>query len=256
MDKDTISVTPVRVNTRLEDLRASVDNRAGIGGQGRHTKIYARGHHCTACDRLSSGARDDARRAEGELDAHAIRHVSGMEVTPVLVQRAPRYVFVVGEVKTTQAVIRWKGRRRSCKQLPWPTGLESWSERESGCHIHRAEDWRLIATMVDVPAGISSATVPWRRNLDRHRPDHRSEIEDPAVRRLREPGVHTWHLRCRAAHVQSLLDEPLDTHKLVRLSRFVHGGASRLCQCQLMRPDVGHERCEQEHRTAPKSRAW
>ena len=35
----SITVTPVRVNTKLEDLRATVDARAGTGGQGLEVRV-------------------------------------------------------------------------------------------------------------------------------------------------------------------------------------------------------------------------
>src|SRR5436190_929029 len=38
-----ITVTPIKVNTKLEDLRATVDSRAGTGGQGRRARVTPEG---------------------------------------------------------------------------------------------------------------------------------------------------------------------------------------------------------------------
>ena len=37
-----ITVTPLRVNTKLEDLRATIDRRAGVGGQSQSVRVTPR----------------------------------------------------------------------------------------------------------------------------------------------------------------------------------------------------------------------
>jgi len=146
-----ITVTPLRVNTKLEDLRASVDRRQGIGGQSQLARVTPEGS--IALPALGSVyvqglTLDEARK---ELAERYRREVEGIEVIPVLVGRAPRYVYVLGEVGAP-------GRF----DLTGPTTLlqslamaGSWN---NGAHLRqivvlrRGDDWRMLATMVDVDA--------------------------------------------------------------------------------------------------------
>ncbi|NQU19635.1 MAG: polysaccharide biosynthesis/export family protein [Candidatus Nealsonbacteria bacterium] len=146
-----ITVTPMKVNTKLEDLRASVDRRQGIGGQSQLVRVTPEG--TIALPALGSVyvqglTLDEARK---ELAERYRREVEGIEVIPVLVTRAPRYVYVLGEVGAP-------GRF----ELSGPTTVlqalamaGSWN---NGAHLRqivvlrRGDDWRLLATMVDLDA--------------------------------------------------------------------------------------------------------
>jgi len=89
------------------------------------------------------------REFKQELDTRYNELIEGVEVTPVLTVRAPRYAYVLGEVKLP-------GRYT----LEAPTTVMqavalagSWN---FGANLHqviifrRADDWRLIATMLDL----------------------------------------------------------------------------------------------------------
>ncbi|MGY8771527.1 MAG: polysaccharide biosynthesis/export family protein, partial [Pirellulales bacterium] len=93
-----ITVTPLLVNTKLEDLRASVDSRAGFGGQGRRGRVTPEGTiQLPAIGSVPAQGLtlDELKR---EIDERYNVEVEGIEVSPILVQRAPRYVYVIGEV--------------------------------------------------------------------------------------------------------------------------------------------------------------
>lgn len=145
----SITVTPIEVNTRLQDLLASVDARQGQGGLQLQVvvtpdgKIYVPGLGAVCAQGLT------LEELKDEIDARYAATIPGVAVTPVLVQRAPRFLFVLGEV-------RQPGRF----ELTGPTTLMgaialagSWN---TGANLRqvvvfrRGEDWRLMATMVDV----------------------------------------------------------------------------------------------------------
>ena len=63
-----ITVTPLKVNTKLEDLRAVIDRRAGIGGQSQTRADYARGHDLAAGHRHRAGPRADAARTASRTE--------------------------------------------------------------------------------------------------------------------------------------------------------------------------------------------
>ena len=84
-----------------------------------------------------------------EIDARYARIVDGLGVTPVLTQRAPRFIYVVGEVAqpgrydlvgpttVTQAISLAQG---------WNVG----ANLNQIVIFRRAHDWRLLATKVDI----------------------------------------------------------------------------------------------------------
>ena len=113
-----MSVTPVKLNTRVEELRAAVDQRYGTGGQGVYVRVTPAGYiqlPSIGSVPAQGLTLDEIKR---EVEARYARRFHGIEVTPVLDRRAPRYVFVTGEVKTP-AASSWKGPPRPSKRLRW-----------------------------------------------------------------------------------------------------------------------------------------
>jgi len=148
-----ITVTPLRVNTKLEDLRATVDSRYGAGGQQRLARVTPAGN--ISLPVLGSVFVQGLTLSElqVELNERYQEQIFGIEIVPVLAQRAPRYVYVLGEVGTP-------GRF----ELTGPTTLlqalsmaGSWNV---GAYLRqivvfrRADDWSLMATMVDLRAAL------------------------------------------------------------------------------------------------------
>jgi len=148
-----ITVTPLKVNTKLEDLRASVDRRAGIGGQSQLVRVTPEG--TIALPALGSVPAQGFTLPElqRELNERYRAEIEGIEVIPVLVERAPRYVYVLGEVAAP-------GRF----ELTGPTTLlqaismaGSWNNGANLRQIvvfRRGDDWRLLATMVNLQAAL------------------------------------------------------------------------------------------------------
>lgn len=149
----SITVTPLKVNTKLEDLRASVDRRAGIGGQSQAVRVTPEG--TIALPAIGSVFVQGLTLSElrQEVNARYWEEIGAIETVPVLVKRAPRYVYVLGEVFSP-------GRF----ELTGPTTLlqalsmaGSW---RVGAHLRqvvvfrRGDDWRLLATMVNVDAAL------------------------------------------------------------------------------------------------------
>lgn len=144
-----ITVTPIKVNTRLQDLRDAVDARFGQGGQGRRARVTPEGTvQLPAIGSVPAQglSLDELKR---EVDERYVEIVQGIEVTPVLTARAPRFVYVLGEVVAP-------GRY----ELTGPTTVMQsvalaggWNNGGNLRHIvvfRRGEDWRLMATRLDL----------------------------------------------------------------------------------------------------------
>jgi polysaccharide export outer membrane protein len=146
----SITVTPISVNTKLEDLLNTVDSRYGtIGGLQLQVTVTPAGEiqlPGIASVFVQGLTLDEARR---EIDAQYDAAIPGVHVTMVLSQRAKRFVYVLGEVAQpgrfeldapTDVIqaIALAGR--------WTPG----SNLRQVVVFRRGPDWRLMATMLDL----------------------------------------------------------------------------------------------------------
>ncbi len=144
-----ITVTPVKVDTKLEDLRYTVSGRSGFGGQVLSTRVTPEGTiQLPAVGSVPAQGLtiDEFSR---ELNARFREKIEGIEVIPVLTGRAPRYVYVLGEVKLP-------GRYELQQPTTVMQSIAMAGSYNVGAHIssvvvfRRADDWRLIATIVNL----------------------------------------------------------------------------------------------------------
>jgi polysaccharide export outer membrane protein len=145
-----ITVTPLKTKTKLEDLRATIDARYGTGGLVRAARVTPQGtvqlpgigdvpaHGLTAAE------------LEREVEARYLETIgSGVQVTPVLTQRAPRFVFVLGEV-ANPGRFTLEGPTTAMQAIALAGGWNNGGNLREVVVFRRAEDWRLMATKLDL----------------------------------------------------------------------------------------------------------
>jgi polysaccharide export outer membrane protein len=144
-----ITVTPLRVNAKLEDLRAAVDRRQGIGGQSQLVRVTPEG--TIALPAIGSVPAQGLTLAElqQELNERYRQEVEGIEVIPVLAQRAPRYVYVLGEVRNPGR-FEMTGPTTAIQALSMAGGWNVGAHLRQVVVFRRGDDWRLLATMLDL----------------------------------------------------------------------------------------------------------
>ena len=144
-----ITVTPIKVNTRLEDLRATVDNRFGSGGQSREARVTPEGS--IALPAVGSVPAQGLTLGElkRELDERFAQKVDGLEVTPVLLTRAPRYFYVLGEVAHAGR-FSLEGPTTTMQAISLAGGWNVGGNLRQVVIFRRGDDWRLMATMLDI----------------------------------------------------------------------------------------------------------
>ena len=148
-----ITVTPIKVDTKLEDLRYTVGGRSGFGGQVRSGKVTPEGTvQLPAVGSVpAQGLTLDEFRQELEQRFNEV--IPGIEVMPVLTLRAPRFVYVLGEVKNP-------GRYTLDAPTTVMQAMAMAGSWNNGAHLtqivvfRRADDWRLIATVLDLRAAL------------------------------------------------------------------------------------------------------
>lgn len=146
----SITVTPISVNTRLEDLLNTVDSRAGtLGGlQIRVTvtpagDIQLPGIPSVFVQNLTLS------EARQEIDAQYDAAIPGVHVTMVLEERAKRFVYVVGEVQQAGR-FELNGPTDALSAIALAGGWKPGSNLRQVVVFRRSDDWRLMATMLDL----------------------------------------------------------------------------------------------------------
>jgi polysaccharide export outer membrane protein len=159
-----ILVTPLKVDSKLEDLRSSIDLRYGYGGQSRQAKVTPEGSIQLPVVGSIPVQGLTLNELQTELEERFAAQIAALDITPVLLRRAPRYIYVVGEVPlpgryelsgptTVMQAISMAGG--------WNHGGNVWNT----VIFRRGDDWRLMATKLDL-----------RGSLYGHRPCPADEI--------------------------------------------------------------------------------
>ena len=149
----SITVTPTKVNTQLDDLRAVVDRHYGVGGQGAMVRVAPDGSiSLTAIGyvRAQGLTLDELRQ---EINERYREKIEGMEIIPVLTARAPRYVYVLGEVHAPGR-FEMLGPTTALQALAMAGSWNVGANISQVVVFRRGDDWRLMATMVDLQGAL------------------------------------------------------------------------------------------------------
>jgi polysaccharide export outer membrane protein len=148
-----LTVSPVKTNTRLDDLLAAVNNRFNAGGQGQQVRVAADGTiSLTKIGKVpAQGLSLDELGAE--VNARYAEYVEGLETTPILIQRAPHFCYVLGDVKNGS---RFQMDRPTTvmQAIAMANGINNGGNLRQVVVFRRAEDWRLIATKLDIRGAV------------------------------------------------------------------------------------------------------
>ncbi len=166
-----ITVTPMQVNTRLEDLRAAVDSRYGqTGGQAQQTRVTPEG--TIQLPAIGSVPAQGLTLEElgQEVEERYDRIVEGIGVTPRLLRRAARFVYVVGEVRQPGR-FTLEAPTTAMQAIALAGGWNNGGNLRQIVVFRRAEDWRLLATKLDLRGALlgerpSPADEIWLRDSD------------------------------------------------------------------------------------------
>lgn len=148
-----ITVTPLKVNTKLEDLRATIDRRAGIGGQSQAVRITPEGTIALPAIGSVQAQGLTLPELQVELNENYRQVVEGIQVIPILVQRAPRYVYVLGEVNTPGR-FELTGPTTALQALSMAGSWRVGANLRQIVVFRRGDDWRLLATMINLEGAL------------------------------------------------------------------------------------------------------
>jgi polysaccharide export outer membrane protein len=148
-----ISVIPQQLDQRLEELRATVDNRSAAGGQSFDATVAPDG----TIQIPVVGGVPVVGLSLGEVNAEVSRryseHFAGVEVTAVLRQRAPRNVYVLGEVHLSGRY-SLVAPTTVLQAISLAGGYNIGADLTNIIILRRDDNWRLIATCVDLSSDL------------------------------------------------------------------------------------------------------
>lgn len=166
-----ITVVPLAVNTQLEDLRAAVDSRYGeSGGQTQRTRVTPDGTIQLPAigSVLAQGL--TLRELKAEIEERYNEVVKGMGITPRLLHRADRFVYVVGEVRQPGR-FTLEAPTTAMQAIALAGGWNNGGNLRQVVVFRRTEDWELMATKLDLRGALlgerpSPADELWLRDSD------------------------------------------------------------------------------------------
>lgn len=144
-----ITVSPLRVNSKLDDLRNSVDSRFGRGGQVFSVRVTPEGTISLPALGVVQAQGLSLQELRVELREAYRKEVEGIEVIPVLVNRAPRYVYVLGEV-ALPGRYELSGPTTVLQAIAMAGSWNVGAYLRQVVVLRRGEDWRLMATMLNL----------------------------------------------------------------------------------------------------------
>lgn len=170
IQKPAITVIPQKLNNRLLELRATVDNRAGTGGQSRQVTVTPEG--TIQLPALGSVFAQGLTLTElrREVNLRYSKIVAGLETTPILSERADRYVYVVGEVQKSGRYTL-EAPTTVIQAIALAGGWNVGAYLDHVVVLRRDENWHLMATKLDLRKALfGKAPCPaddiWIRDSD------------------------------------------------------------------------------------------
>ncbi len=169
-DEPAVDVTPVKTNTLAEDIRNAVGGQGGFNQQAitvtvmpdGKIRLPGIGEICIQGFSLSQVKR--------EVNLRYNEIVVGIDVEPNLIQQAPHFVHVMGEVATPNRVLL-DGPTTVLGAIASAGGNLPAGNMRQVVIFRRAEDWRLISTVLDLQGAVygkrpTPADEIWLRDGD------------------------------------------------------------------------------------------
>lgn len=165
-----IVVQVVSGDTPLQDLRDAVDARAGNGGQSRLATVAPDGTVqlplVGSIPAIGLSLKEIAR----EINARYRILLGGIEVTPILIDQAPSFIYVVGEVNQPGR-FDLTGPTSSMQAIALAGGFTPGGNLRQMVVFRRDANWQLVATRLDLAAAMfgrrpQPADEIWLRDSD------------------------------------------------------------------------------------------
>lgn len=170
LKRPSLTVTPTKINTKLADLLDSVNNRFFSGGLGRQVRVMPDGSVYLPAIGAVPAQGLTLSELSREINERYNEVVGGLEVTAILNTRAPRFVYVVGEVRNPGR-FTLEQPTTSIMAIAIAGGGTLGGNLREIVVFRRTDDWRLMATRIDLNGALLGkrpcpADEIWLRDSD------------------------------------------------------------------------------------------
>ena len=148
-----VMVKPVNTETNLQDLIRTVDATAGFGGLSRSVTVSPDGTLQLPGIGVVPALGLSLTELQNEANARYREEVDGLEVTAILSVRAPRFVYVMGEVRQAGRV-ELTGPTTLMQAIAQSNGWGSGANLRHIVVLRRDQNWQLVATKVDLSGAL------------------------------------------------------------------------------------------------------
>lgn len=148
-----VLIKPINTETRLQDLIRTVDATAGLGGLSRSVTVAPDGTVQLPGIGPVPALGLTFNELSAEANARYEEEVQGLEVTAILNARAPRFVYVLGEV-TDPGLVTLNGPTTVMQALAQVRGWRSGANLRHIVVMRRDKNWQLIATKLDLSGAL------------------------------------------------------------------------------------------------------
>lgn len=149
-----IVIQVVQGDTPLNDLRDAVDARQGTGGQSRFAIVSPDGTIQLPLIGSVPAIGLTLEEIGREVNARYRLYLGGVVVTPILDQRADRFIYVVGEVGQSGR-FELTGPTTAMQAIALAQGFGDGGNLRQVIVFRRDANWRLIATKLDLNGALN-----------------------------------------------------------------------------------------------------
>lgn len=148
-----IIVSGVMTDTNVQDLINAVDARFGAGGQGRLATVSPDGTVQLPMIGSVPAVGLNLEELGREVNMRYRQQIQGIEVTPILQARAPRRIFVLGEVPQP-GQFTLDGPTSAIQALALAGGWNNGGNLRQIVVFRRDHNWQLMAIRLDLSGGL------------------------------------------------------------------------------------------------------
>ncbi len=168
--KPNVVVSGIRTGTKLRDFLDSVDARAGVGGQSRQVTVNPDGTIRLPLAGTVGVVGLSLDELEREINMRYAQQLQGLRVTPILAQRAPRFIYVAGEV-TQPGRFELSAPTSAMQAIAFAGGWNNGGNIRQIVVFRRDKNWQLMAIKLDLAGGLlGRRPIPsdevWLRDSD------------------------------------------------------------------------------------------
>lgn len=165
-----VVVAGLQTGTRLRDFLDSIDARAGAGGLSRQVSVNPDGTIRLPLVGTVGVVGLTLDELEREINMQYAQKIQGLRVTPILAQRAPRFIYVTGQV-ANPGRFALDAPTTTMQAIALAGGWNNGGNIRQIVVFRRDQNWRLMALRLDLAGGLlGKRPIPsdeiWLRDSD------------------------------------------------------------------------------------------